>query len=107
MKNQIRILSVILFAFFFVGCVAVPSTKIVGDLHSGKFSYKSPTDKAIGFLKISATTNGTVSVELRNVSSTNNPDVITSSAQGQVDIIRATGEVVGNAAAAAAKAAAK
>lgn len=106
MKNLVKLLS-ILFAVIFVGCVSVPKTDITGDIKSGKFHYKSPKDADIGYLKIVANTNGSVTVEMRKVSGVNNPEVIASSADGQVAIIKAMAEGFGQVAGAAAKAAAK
>lgn len=97
----------ILAAVLFTGCVAVPSTRIKGNLKTGVFSIKAPKDYQIGTLHVSADTNGAVTVDLSQLSATNSPQVIMGSAIGQVDIINAVGAQVGNAAAMAVKAAVK
>lgn len=90
------------------GCsIGVPSTKIIGNLKTGKFSIKAPKDYQIGTLHVSADTNGNVTVDLSQLNATNSPQVIAGSAAGQVDIINAVGAQVGNAAAMAVKAAVK
>ena len=97
MKNVLASILIVILT----GCVAVPSTT----LSFGNFKYKSPKDADIGSLDITVNTNGTVHIKASKVNATNNPDVINSSAQGQVDIINAVGAQVGNAAAMAVKAA--
>jgi len=87
-----------------MGCVSTPQTHITGNLKNGTFNIKAPKDYLIGTLDVSANTNGVVTVHLSNLNATNNPQVITSSASGQVDIINATGAVAANVAGQVAKA---
>lgn len=85
------------------GCVAVPTTK----LSYGKLSFSSPKDDQIGSLHITVTTNGALTISASKITATNNPEVVTASAAGQVEIIKAMADGFGAVAAAAAKAAVK
>lgn len=86
-----------------VGCVQTPTTKM--SYHG--FKYSNPKQDIIGSFEFTLATNGTMTIKAKNISATNDAGVIASSAQGQVDIINATGQQVGNAAAAVAKAVVK
>jgi len=73
------------------GCVSwiVPKTVISGSIGGQPFSYSGPKDQTVGLLRITATTNGTISITVSNLSARMNPDVITTSAAAQVDLINA------------------
>lgn len=83
------------------GCVQIPTTKLdYGDLHM-----RLPKDDTAASLLITVSTNHTLTIKATKISAANNPEVINSSAQGQVDIIKATGEVAANVAGTVVKAA--
>lgn len=103
MKNLAKLLSVLSFAVVLSGCVSVPKTT----LKYGKLKFSSPKDDQIGSLHVTVTTNGSLTIIANKISATNNPEVINSSAVGQVEIIKALADGFGAVAGAAAKAAAK
>lgn len=86
------------------GCVAVPKTT----LSYGKLKFSSPKDETIGSLKIMVNpTNGLLAITASKIGAVNNPEVISSSANGQADIIKATSDAINSGFAAGAKAAGK
>ena len=85
----------------------VPKTTISGYLNGKPFSVVSPKDSTLTGLDIVAHTNGEISVHIESLSAKMNPEVITMSAQAQVDIISALGTQIGNIAGKTAQSAAK
>lgn len=76
------------------GCVAVPKTKISGSLGGQPFTLEAPKDGDLQGLELSAETNGSVHMHIDHLTVKMNPDVISQTASGQVQIINATGDVV-------------
>lgn len=75
------------------GCVGwiVPKTSITGSVGGQPFSLQSPKDVEIGSLNVKAETNGTLSLCISNMVSKNNPAVIQTTADAQVQLINAVG----------------
>ncbi len=88
------------------GCVAVPKTKITGTIAGAPFEVVSPKDSDLAGLEISADTNGTVRIRVEKLSARMNPEVITTTAAGQVALINAAADAVTKAVAAGMAAAA-
>jgi hypothetical protein len=92
--------------FLCAGCVMVPKTRITGSLAGQPFSFSTPQDRAVKGLDITATvtTNGTaIRLHLDSLDSKTNPDVITTTANGQAIMIQSVADAAVKAAATAAK----
>lgn len=84
----------------------VPMTKIQGTLAGQPFTLQVPKDLDLEGLKLSAQQNGVVTVEVSKLRSRMNPEVITTTADGQSKLIAtavAAGAAVAGQAAGAAK----
>jgi uncharacterized lipoprotein YajG len=75
------------------GCLAPANT-----IRIGPASIRAPKDVVLEGLTVDIATNGTVQITVDKLSSTNNPQVIDSSAAGTVAIIKATESAILNAA---------
>jgi hypothetical protein len=93
-----------LLLIFTTGCIArsVPRTSIAGSIGGRPFKIEAPKDISLSQLKISADTNGVVSISIESLTARMNPDVITTTAEGQVKMIHAIGEQMREASAKAA-----
>jgi hypothetical protein len=81
-------------ALLLTGCLA-PANSI----RIGPASIRAPKDVVLEGLTVDIQTNGAVQITVDKLSSTNNPQVIDSSAAGTVSIIRATKDAILDAAA--------
>lgn len=84
------------------GCVLTPHTTIEGTLHGSPFLVKAPKDGDLTGFDLSADTNGVLHVHIDHLAVKMNPDVISQTGIAQTAIIKATGDAVSSAAAAAA-----
>lgn len=91
------------------GCVVVPSNHFKGHIGPYPFDYTFRKDVDAKDLKVEAEvhTNGTakISISVGSLTSHNNPAVIQTTGQAQVDLVRAVGEEVSKASGRAAGAA--
>lgn len=73
------------------GCIAasVPKTVITGSIGGKPFTLSSPKDSDLAGLKITADTNGAVSITLTSLAVRMNPDVITTTGDAQVKLVNA------------------
>ncbi|HOC56643.1 MAG TPA: hypothetical protein PKI20_13555 [Verrucomicrobiota bacterium] len=90
------------------GCVglSVPRTTIQGNLGGAPFAISSPKDSTLVGLRVTAGTNGLLSVVVERLECRMNPDVVSMSSRAQVDLVNAVSDGVTRAAAKAATAAA-
>ena len=84
------------------GCVMTPHTTIQGTLNGSPFLVKAPKDGDLTGFDLVADTNGVVRVHIDHLAVKMNPDVISQTGLAQTAIIKATGDALSNAAAAAA-----
>ena len=84
------------------GCVATPHTTIQGTINGSPFTILAPKDGDLTGFELTATTNGAVHVHIDHLTVKMNPDVIGQTGAAQTAIIKATGDAVSGAAAAAA-----
>jgi hypothetical protein len=98
MKNKILFLLSVIGLLVFAGCAnlrnSVPATQITGTAGGKPFSFTGPKDLQLGWLQITADTNGAVSLTLSNLVAKTNPDVITTTAAGQAVITAAQADAV-------------
>jgi hypothetical protein len=75
------------------GCIAhsVPRTKITGSIAGQPFTLEAPKDADLRGLAIIAENDGAVSIEIESLVTRMNPEVITTTAEGQVKMISAVG----------------
>jgi len=82
------------------GCMnmLVPKTVISGEISGAPFMLSSPKDATLNGLKVTSWNMGAfsnhVSIEIQSVTSKMNPEVITTTADGQVKLIEAVGTQV-------------
>lgn len=71
------------------GCVGsmVPQTKITGALAGAPFSVSSPKDSTLEDLEVSAEQNGVVRIKIGKLTAKMNPEIITTTADGQAKLI--------------------
>ena len=106
MKNKLFCL---LAALALTGCVNVPKTIISGAINGVPFSLTSPKDSKLTGLEITAQTGGLTNymrISVQSLEAKMNPEVITTTADGQVKLINAVGSEIRSGMAAAAKGAA-
>lgn len=103
----------ILPALALCGCMnlVIPKTVIKGTINGTPFAISSPKDSELRGLQITVNTNGDVSVVIDALTTKMNPEVITTTAEGQRVLIQTLGAEIRqtaiDAAATAAKTAAK
>lgn len=107
MNRTIKQLAIIAIISLLTGCVFVPKTTISGNIGGHPFALSSPKDTTLTGLNIVAETNGSVQIVVSHLQSKMNPDVISTTAQGQVDLINAVSSAVQQAMAAGAAQSAK
>lgn len=95
--GKILFILFILFILSLTGCVRsiVPQTQISGSLGGKPFHAGFPKNVRIGSLAITANTNGTVSLMISNLETIMDPQVITTTSDAQVKLVKAGGEVAG------------
>ena len=82
----------VLLALLAIGCVRVPMTK----LQFGKLRYSSPLDRSTGEMTIEVYENNSLRIHASKISATNSPIVIATTAEGQVNMIKAGGSIITN-----------
>lgn len=78
-----------------IGCTTrevVPVTKMTGSLMGKPYDFSFPKDVDLESMKLSATTNGDLTMEMKGLKTRMNPAVITSSAEGTALMIRTSME---------------
>lgn len=71
------------------GCLMVPKTSITGTLGGQPFSLSSPKDSILVGLELTATTNGTMKLQIDQLECRMNPDVVSMTGQAQVNLVNA------------------
>jgi hypothetical protein len=94
--NPVFLLLLVLVLVLGSGCVAwsVPRTTIRGNIAGRPFHISAPKDMTLGQLTLCVDTNGTVTLTLSNLVTRMNPDVITTTSEGQAKLIQATADAV-------------
>ena len=100
MKRTLQILSLVTIAGL-CGCVAVPTSRISGSLGGHPFHMSLPKDATVKKVEVRAETNGTVVINIEEMSVKMNPEVITTTAAGQAAIFGQVAAMVTNVTAAA------
>ncbi len=101
-KARPRLWPLAVAAWVFAGCVSPPHTTIQGTVNGSPFLIQAPKDGDLTGFDLTAATNGAVHVHLDHLAVKMNPDVIGQTGAAQTAIIKATGDAVSGAAAAAA-----
>jgi hypothetical protein len=83
------------------GCMMTPHTTIQGTLNGSPFVVKAPKDGDLTGFDLVAGSNGVIHVHIDHLAVKMNPDVISQTGIAQTAIIKATGDAVSGAAAAA------
>lgn len=90
----------ILFApFLFAGCTlrqAYPQTHISGYIAGKPFTIDAPKDSTLTGFKAVADTNGTISVEIASLATSLNPTNVAAVASGQAELVTANGNAIVN-----------
>jgi len=104
-----KILLLLPLAMLLAGCMSaiVPKTTMSGTVAGQPWAFSSPKDVDLSGLKVSAGTNGLISVEIQTLKSRMNPEVISTTAEGQSLLIKTAIDAGAAAAGKAAGAAAK
>lgn len=90
MKNKLMLACLAgLCAVLLCGCVrdTVPQTQITGALAGAPFAISSPKDSVLEDLEVSAQQNGVVRIKIGRLTAKMNPEVITTTADGQAKLI--------------------
>lgn len=105
--KQLHSLLLLAAAAALCGCTAlsVPRTQITGSVGGQPFSLASPKDSTLIGLKVTASSNGVMSVIIERLECRMNPDVVSTTSKAQVDLVNAVADGVTRAAAKAAAAA--
>jgi hypothetical protein len=104
MKRTLPLLGLVL---LMCGCLGVPKSSISGTLGGQPFALTSPKDSTLVGLRVTAGTNGLLSVVVERLEVKMNPDVVSMSGRAQVDLVNAVASGVADAAGKAAAAAVK
>jgi hypothetical protein len=94
MKTTIALFAL---ALILMGCktnVQVPSNEVVFSTPSGKLSLKHPQNTRMNGVDVEIRQDGAVHAKIESLNTTNDPDVIQRTADGQAKIVEATGKAV-------------
>jgi hypothetical protein len=76
------------------GCVNVPKTTVTGSIQGQPFTLSCPKDCNLQKLEIKADKDNAVSIKIDSLQTKMNPDVITTTAAGQAQMISAITDAV-------------